>query len=75
MSRRRSRPGSPNHRPLSLRSSHWKTDGSAKVRFSDRAAALSIANQRAMEDGIQLNVYQCDFCTGWHLGSTAARAD
>jgi hypothetical protein len=40
----------------------------AKSRFASKADALGAANQRWIEDKVELNVYRCEYCNGWHLG-------
>jgi hypothetical protein len=78
---RMSRPNSPRRRgrgrrdearPLSL-GSHWRADGAPKAVFRSQQDALRAASGRELESGVTLNVYQCDFCSCWHLGSSAAR--
>ena len=68
---RRSRP----HRPLSVGSSHWRSDGQAKVRYGSRSEALSAAADRSSESGVELGAYQCAFCGGWHMGRRDRRDD
>jgi hypothetical protein len=34
---------------------------------------LRAANVRRLESGVFLNVYECDFCASWHLGSSTPR--
>ncbi len=36
---------------------------------------MSVADQRRYETGVSLNVYQCGFCQGWHMGSAENRED
>lgn len=52
-----------------LDSSHWRRDGQAKVRYDTQADALSAAEWRRAESGAVLNVYECPYCHGWHMGS------
>jgi len=54
-----------------LSRSHWRSDGAPKVRFSSAADANRITLQRLLEDGNDLVVYQCDICSGWHLGNVS----
>jgi hypothetical protein len=68
MARRRE----PN-RPLSLASSHWREDGQPKMRFGSQGEALNAADDRARESGVDLGVYQCGFCGGWHMGRYSGR--
>ena len=59
-------------RQLSL-GSHWRADGAPKAVFRSQQDALRAANVRRIESGVTLNVYECDFCSSWHLGSSIAR--
>lgn len=63
-----SRRRSASHRPLSIESSHWRSDGRPKVRYNTRDKAISATGERFSETGISLEVYLCDFCHGWHMG-------
>ncbi len=56
------------HRELRLDSSHWRRDGSAKVRFPSHTDALDAAAERSTEAGTTLAVYECPYCHGWHMG-------
>ena len=59
----------PAHTPLSIQgATHWKADGSAKRRFATEREAADGAQLQWVEHGIELNVYRCDFCQGWHMG-------
>lgn len=41
-----------------------------KRRFANEHAARTAAeNQMLMNVSLSLNVYRCDYCTGWHLTS------
>ena len=35
--------------------------------------ALSVADERHQDTGVDLNAYRCDTCSKWHLGNTAGR--
>jgi hypothetical protein len=59
-------------RPLSL-GSHWRADGAPKAVFRTQSDALRAADGRRLEWGDDLDVYQCDFCSRWHLGSSTPR--
>ncbi len=59
----------PQHRELSLDSSHWRRDGQPKVRYDTRADAIWAADERSAASGSRLNVYECPYCRGWHMGS------
>lgn len=63
----------PSHRPLAIDGSHWRADGQAKVRFATEGEALRAADDRARESGVDLGVYRCDFCGGWHMGKRSGR--
>jgi hypothetical protein len=67
MGRRNKRRGADHHRPLTIRSTHWRADGRAKQRYHSSREAQLAANDRSAEAGYLLHVYQCDFCKGWHM--------
>ena len=58
-----SAPKEPTHR------SHWRADGAPKTAYRDQREALSVADERRADDGVELNVYRCEFCSAWHLGT------
>ncbi|HUZ10570.1 MAG TPA: hypothetical protein VMU76_10440 [Acidimicrobiales bacterium] len=60
------------HRPLSIASSHWRADGGPKTRFPTEGDAAAAASDQSREAGIELGVYRCDFCDGWHMGRSSA---
>ncbi|HLN17146.1 MAG TPA: hypothetical protein VK277_10410 [Acidimicrobiales bacterium] len=62
-------------RPLKIGSSHWRADGQPKTRFGSEREARVAAAERAEEGGVELVVYECDFCTGWHMGRPSGRDD
>lgn len=62
------------YRPLGIDSSHWRRDGRPKVRYPTRADALVAADDRSRDAGAPLDVYECPFCGGWHMGKRAARS-
>jgi hypothetical protein len=68
----RSTSGRRDGRRLSL-GSHWRSDGAPKTIFRSQQDALRAANVRRLESGVSLNVYECDFCSSWHLGSSTPR--
>jgi len=68
---RRRKPPRREHRPLSIGGSHWRADGAPKTRFSTRQEAAGAAQHRWMEDRVELNVYQCEYCHGWHMGRSS----
>ena len=61
------------NRPLSIASSHWRSDGRAKTRFPDAARAWAAATERSAESGVELTVYACEVCSGWHMGRPHGR--
>ena len=71
MARRRRSPR-PSHRPLSLGGTHWRADGAPKARFASQRDAQDAAHLRWVEDRVELNVYLCEFCNGWHMGKPFA---
>jgi hypothetical protein len=64
----------PPHRPLTLDASHWREDGRPKMRYARQADALVAADERGKEAGVELGVYRCAFCNGWHMGRRGGRA-
>jgi hypothetical protein len=63
------------HRPLRVGASHWRSDGAAKVRYSNRAGAEVAAAERSRESGTELGAYACDYCGGWHMGRPSPDRD
>ena len=61
------------HRPLALGSSHWREDGQPKVRYPSRHEAGAAASVRSMDSGVELGVYECPYCRGWHMGRPEGR--
>lgn len=47
---------------------HWREDGTAKSRFASEDDANRASLQLRLEEGADLDPYQCSFCHGWHLG-------
>jgi hypothetical protein len=64
----------PPHRPLTLDASHWREDGRPKVRYPTQRDALLAADDRGQEAGVDLGVYRCPFCDGWHMGKRGGRS-
>lgn len=62
------------HRPLTIDSSHWRSDGQPKVRYAARTDALVAAEVRSRESGTPLGVYECAYCGGWHMGRRTGRS-
>ena len=50
--------------------SHWRADGTAKTSYRSQAEALSVADERKQDVGVELSAYPCEFCSGWHLGGS-----
>jgi hypothetical protein len=48
---------------------HWRADGVPKASYLTQGEALSVADERRRETGVELSVYLCDVCSGWHMGS------
>ena len=65
----------PAHREFALDSSHWRRDGLPKVRYDTQADALSAADDRRNESGSRLSVYECPYCSGWHMGGRSGEAE
>ena len=49
---------------------HWRVDGSPKTRFSSEDDANRAAFGARLDHGVDLSVYRCEVCGGWHLGNT-----
>jgi hypothetical protein len=52
---------------------HWRADGAPKATYASQQEALSMADERHQETGTRLNVYRCDYCSGWHMGTAEGR--
>jgi hypothetical protein len=52
---------------------HWRADGAPKTSYASQRDALSASDERRLESGADLNVYQCGFCHAWHMGNRAGR--
>jgi hypothetical protein len=48
---------------------HWRADGRPKSAYRSQGEALSVADERRSESGVDLDAYQCEMCGSWHLGS------
>ncbi len=59
-------------RPYSL-GAHWRADGAPKTSYSSQGEALSVADELRQDTGADLNVYRCQHCSGWHMGSAGGR--
>lgn len=58
--------------PRRVRLSHWRGDGGVKTRYRTQADAERAALQYRLEHGTELHSYACEFCGGWHLGTSDA---
>lgn len=67
----RSNRGRSRDAPSGLRLSHWRADGTVKVRYASKEQANRAALGRRLEYGQDSEVYLCEFCGGWHLGGIA----
>ncbi len=48
---------------------HWRTDGRPKTRFATQDEANRSSLQIRLEQGADLDPYECRLCGGWHLGN------
>jgi hypothetical protein len=48
---------------------HWRADGQPKTRFPSQDEANRSSLRLRLEEGADLDPYQCGFCGGWHLGN------
>lgn len=55
--------------------SHVRRDGTAKVRYPDELSAHQAAHSSRFLSGIELEVYLCSWCEGWHLASKGSQDD
>jgi hypothetical protein len=58
----------PTGPPPQSHRSHWRADGAPKTAYRSQRDALSAADERRQESGVDLNVYRCEICSAWHLG-------
>jgi hypothetical protein len=70
--RHRTRHSDAGKRPFNIRT-HWRADGKAKTAYPTQRDAADAADERRRESGSELTVYQCDFCSAWHMGTVSAR--
>jgi len=57
-------------RPLDgERREHWRSDGQPKTRFATREDANRASLRLRLEEGADLDPYECGYCSGWHLGN------
>lgn len=58
-----------------VRIQYVKTDCSHKRRYTNEAAALNQAELQMLQTPhIELSVYRCELCTGWHLTSKRSQS-
>jgi hypothetical protein len=69
--RRGRRPGRADHDRTGANAGreHWRADGQPKARFATRDEANRSSLRLRLEEGADLDPYQCSFCGDWHLGS------
>ena len=48
---------------------HWRSYGRPKTRYPRVDDANQASMQLRMEEGVDLDPYQCTYCSGWHLGN------
>lgn len=51
------------------RREHWRSDGQPKTRFATQADANRASLRLRLEEGADLDPYECGYCGGWHLGT------
>ena len=59
----------PSGRQPVSRGMHWRADGQPKSAYRSQGEALSVADERRSESGVDLDAYRCEICGSWHLGS------
>jgi hypothetical protein len=47
---------------------HFRRDGAPKNRYATEREAADAAHLRWVLDKVELDVYRCDLCNGWHMG-------
>ena len=47
---------------------HVRRDGAPKNRYPTQQGAADAAHLRWVLDKVELDVYRCDVCDGWHMG-------
>lgn len=70
MPKRRPRRPAP---PPSPSSGHFRRDGAPKNRYPSEREAADAAHLRWVLDKVELDVYRCDICDGWHMGKRFGR--
>jgi hypothetical protein len=55
--------------PVTSGREHWRADGQPKTRFPSQDDANRSSLRLRLEQGADLDPYQCGFCGGWHLGN------
>jgi hypothetical protein len=49
---------------------HWRADGQPKARFRSQDEANRAALGYRLDHGLDLAVYPCEICGGWHVGNS-----
>ncbi len=62
-------------RPLSVDATHWRSDGLAKTRYDSEREGQAAAGYQYQERRVELSVYRCGYCAGWHLGRQRGQED
>ncbi len=52
---------------------HFRRDGVPKNRYATEREAADAAHLRWVLDKVELDVYRCDVCSGWHMGKRFGR--
>ena len=65
MAKRRQRRPTP---PPAPSSGHFRREGVPKNRYGSQKEAADAAHLRWVLDRVELDVYRCDMCDGWHMG-------
>jgi hypothetical protein len=67
--RGRRRPSAATRPPDGERWEHWRSDGQPKTRFATQEEANRASLRLRLEEGADLDPYECGYCGGWHLGN------
>ncbi len=65
MAKQRRRPPAP-AKPTAP--GHFRRDGAPKNRYGTEREARDAAHLRWVLDKVELEVYRCELCHGWHMG-------
>ncbi len=66
-------PRSPTRSDVSIPEPIGAPTAPRKTAYRSQAEALSVADERRDDTGLELNVYRCDFCSAWHMGNAEGR--